>query len=88
MRNPHFDEDARALVRRAQDRARVLRPPGLGTEHLLVAVASSRGRAAGVGCLSGGCHGGLDRGDLAQPSLLLSLGKAVDEVGVYLLQSW
>ncbi|MEV6647884.1 Clp protease N-terminal domain-containing protein [Amycolatopsis sp. NPDC051371] len=44
MRNPHFDEDARALVRRAQDRARVLRHPGLGTEHLLFAVASSPGR--------------------------------------------
>ena len=38
--------------------------------------------------LRGGRHGGLDRGDLAPPTLLFGLGEAVCEVGVDLLQPW
>jgi hypothetical protein len=41
MRNPHFDEGVRALVRTAQDRARALGHPGIGCEHLLYAIAHS-----------------------------------------------
>ncbi|MFG1644102.1 Clp protease N-terminal domain-containing protein [Amycolatopsis sp. NPDC049252] len=41
MRNPHFDDGARALVRTAQDRARALGHPGIGCEHLLYAIAHS-----------------------------------------------
>jgi hypothetical protein len=49
------------------------------------------------GCAAGSAHGfkflccsghcGFDRGDFAQPALLLSLLEPVDEVGVDLLQS-
>ena len=41
MRNQQFGDDARALVRTARERARVLRHPGIGSEHLLYAVADS-----------------------------------------------
>lgn len=41
MRNPQFDDDVRALVRTAQDRARALGHPFLGCEHLLYAIAHS-----------------------------------------------
>jgi hypothetical protein len=36
-----------------------------------------------LGC---GGHGGLDRGDLAEPALLLGLAESVGEVGVDLFQ--
>ncbi|MEU4674434.1 Clp protease N-terminal domain-containing protein [Amycolatopsis sp. NPDC023774] len=41
MRNRQFGEDARALVRTAQERARALGHPGIGSEHLLFAVADA-----------------------------------------------
>ncbi|WIY00810.1 Clp protease N-terminal domain-containing protein [Amycolatopsis mongoliensis] len=41
MRNPQFDDDVRALVRTAQERARALGHPGIGCEHLLYAIAHS-----------------------------------------------
>jgi hypothetical protein len=44
-------------------------------------------RSHGDELLLGGGQGGLDRGDLAEPALLLGLIKAVGEVGVDLLQS-
>jgi len=40
----------------------------------------------GFKLLGGGSHGGLDRGDLAEPALFLGLGKSGDEVGVDGLQ--
>lgn len=48
MRNQRFGDDARALVRTAQDRARVLGHPGLGSEHLLYAVARAPARLGDV----------------------------------------
>jgi hypothetical protein len=44
------------------------------------------GGAHGFKLLGCGGHGGLDRGDLAQPALLLCLREPVDKVGVDLLQ--
>ncbi|MEV4603710.1 Clp protease N-terminal domain-containing protein [Amycolatopsis sp. NPDC049253] len=41
MRNRQFADDARALVRTAQERARALGHPGIGSEHLLFAVAAA-----------------------------------------------
>ncbi|MEV8615924.1 Clp protease N-terminal domain-containing protein [Amycolatopsis sp. NPDC051373] len=41
MRSQRFDDDVRALVRTAQERARTLSHPGVGSEHLLYAVAYS-----------------------------------------------
>jgi hypothetical protein len=37
--------------------------------------------AHGVQFLDGGCHGGLDRGDLAESALLLGFLEPVGEVG-------
>jgi hypothetical protein len=48
MRNPRFGDDARELVRTAQERARALRHPGIGSEHLLYAVAESPTRVGAV----------------------------------------
>ncbi|WP_329056134.1 hypothetical protein OG738_21215 [Amycolatopsis sp. NBC_01488] len=73
MRNPRFDEDARALVRLAQDRARVLRHPWLGTEHLLYAVAVSPGREGVVARE----HGVTPEGVSAETSRLLARPRSV-----------
>ncbi|GLY68003.1 Clp protease N-terminal domain-containing protein [Amycolatopsis taiwanensis] len=48
MRNQQFGDDARALVRTAHERARVLGHPGIGSEHLLYAVADSPTRVGAV----------------------------------------
>ncbi|MET7991855.1 Clp protease N-terminal domain-containing protein [Amycolatopsis sp. NPDC005232] len=48
MRNRQFAEDARALVRTAQERARTLGHPGIGSEHLLFAVANAPTRVGEV----------------------------------------
>lgn len=48
MRNQRFRDDARALVRIAQNRARFLGHPGIGSEHLLYAVADSPARMGQV----------------------------------------
>jgi hypothetical protein len=45
------------------------------------------GGAHGFELLFGGGHGGLDRGDLTHPAVLLGLPESVGEVGVDLLQS-
>jgi hypothetical protein len=44
--------------------------------------------AHGLQFLRGGGHGGLDRGDFAEPALVLGLLEAVDEIGVDLLKAW
>lgn len=73
MRNARFDEEARALVRSAQERARVLRHPWLGTEHLLYAVASSPGREGVVAR----DHGVTPEGVSAETSRLLTRPRSV-----------
>src|SRR5258708_16765003 len=44
--------------------------------------------AHGFQFLRGGGQGGLDRGDFAEPALLPGLLKAIEEVGVDLLEPW
>jgi hypothetical protein len=68
MRNPRFGEDARALVRTAQERARALRHPGIGSEHLLYAVADSPTRVGAVAR----AHGLTPAGVAVQTDRLLS----------------
>lgn len=48
MTNRQFGDDARALVRTARKRAHVLGHPGIGSEHLLYAVADSPTRMGAV----------------------------------------
>ncbi|MEV6900263.1 Clp protease N-terminal domain-containing protein [Amycolatopsis sp. NPDC051372] len=48
MRNRQLAEDARALVRTAQERARTLGHPEIGSEHLLFAVADAPTRVGEV----------------------------------------
>ncbi|HET6504292.1 MAG TPA: Clp protease N-terminal domain-containing protein [Amycolatopsis sp.] len=48
MKDQRFGDDARALVRTAQEHARALRHPGIGSEHLLYAVADSPTRVGAV----------------------------------------
>jgi hypothetical protein len=59
MKNPRFGDEARALVRTAQQRARALRHPGIGTEHLLYAVADSPTRVGTVARAHGLTPGGV-----------------------------
>ena len=51
-------------------------------------VAGDGGLTHGLELLAGGGQGGLDRGDFTEPALLPGLLKAINEIGVDLLQSW
>jgi hypothetical protein len=73
MRNQQSDDDVRALVRTAQLRARTLGHPGLGSEHLLYAVAHSPTR---VGVVARE-HGLTPEGVAAQIERLLSRPRSV-----------
>jgi hypothetical protein len=73
MRNQRFGDDARALVRTAQEHARVLGHSGIGSEHLLYAVADSPTR---VGAAARE-HGLTPDGVLAQTDRLLARPRRV-----------
>ncbi|TDQ00673.1 Clp protease N-terminal domain-containing protein [Labedaea rhizosphaerae] len=59
MRKLGFDDDARMVVRIAQDRARSLQHPGIGSEHLLYGLADSPTRAGSVAREHGLTPGGV-----------------------------
>jgi ATP-dependent Clp protease ATP-binding subunit ClpA len=76
MRNQQFDDDVRALVRTAQERARALGHPGIGSEHLLYAVAHS---PTPVGVVARE-HGLTPDGVATQTERLLSRPRSVFDV--------
>jgi ATP-dependent Clp protease ATP-binding subunit ClpA len=81
-----FTTEAREAVRRAQKEARQLGHPAIGTEHLLIGMASGDGAAAQVLAAHGLTAAGLRRrllvhnDDGLDPDALASLGIDLDRV--------
>jgi ATP-dependent Clp protease ATP-binding subunit ClpA len=81
-----FTTQAREAVRRAQEEARELRHPSIGTEHLLIGMASGEGAAAQVLAAHGLTAGKLRQrllvlnDDGLDPDALASLGIDLDRV--------